>query len=97
MEKIDFMQELYKMLLDWLKKQASQVVLLSAGICFIYFVGNRQLEKMEHKIETQEQKIVEQGAEIRKCDMERGALQVEVNFMRYALQERFPNLNLQKR
>jgi hypothetical protein len=94
MEKIDFMQELFKLLLDWLKKQASQVVILSAGLFFMYNMGSEQLVKLESKIERQEQKIDEQGAEIRKCDMERSALEVELNFMRYTLEQRFPNLKL---
>lgn len=96
MEHINFMQEVYKLILDWLKKQASQVILLSVGIVFMYTTGVEQLKKMESKIEQQEAKIAAQGEEIRKCDMERSALEVELNFMRYTLEQRFPNLNLQK-
>lgn len=96
LEKIDFMQEVYKIVLDWLKRQASSVVLLSVGIVAMYSVGKEQLIKQETKIEKQEEKIEALGQEIRKCDMERAALQTEVNFMRLRLQMRFPNLDLTK-
>lgn len=96
LEKIDFMQEVYKIVLDWLKRQASSVVLLSVGIVAMYVIGKEQLLKQETKLEKQEEKIEALGQEIRKCDMERAALQAEVNFMRLRLQVRFPNLDLNK-
>lgn len=96
MEHINFMQEIYRLILDWLKKQASQVILLSVGIVFMYTTGVEQLKKLESKIEEQEAKIIAQGDEIRKCDMERASLETELNFMRYTLEQRFPNLKLQK-
>ncbi len=98
------MQELYKIALDWLRKQASQVIILVAGIFALYFLGSNQLAKLEAQNERQAQKIDKQadkiellGMEIRKCDSERSALQAEVSFMRFALENRFPNLSLSPR
>lgn len=92
MENIDFMQELYKIVLDWIKRQASQVVLLSLAIIAMYQIGTLQLQKQEAKIEKQEVLISSLSDEIRKCDMERAQLQTQVDFMRFRLNEKFPNI-----
>lgn len=88
--KIDIMQELYKIAVDWLRRQASQVILLSIGIVFLYTAGTDQIAKLEGKIEKQEEKIDAQADEIRKCDMERASLQVEVQALKIQLEMQFP-------
>jgi hypothetical protein len=81
-EKIDIMNEVWKILLDWMRKQASQVLLLSAGIYGIWTVGTQQLQKQEHKINAQELRIESLTVEIRKCDAERASLSVEVTLLK---------------
>lgn len=96
-QKIDMVQELYKIALDWLRRQASQVILLSIGIVSIYTLGTEQIAKLEGKIAKQEEKIDAQADEIRKCDMERASLQVEVNALKIQLEMAFPRLNFSRK
>jgi len=85
-EKIDFMQELYKIALNWLAKQAGTVIVLSAGIIAIWTVGSAQITKLEGMIDRQAAKIESQGEMIRRCDIERATLQVEVNSLRQRIE-----------
>lgn len=85
-EKIDFMQELYKIALNWLAKQAGTVIVLSTGIIAIWTVGSAQITKLEGMIDRQAAKIESQGEMIRQCDIERATLQVEVNSLRQRIE-----------
>lgn len=89
--KNDLMLEFYRVLLDWFRKQSTQTVMLGAAIVFLYSLGTDQLVKLEGKILQQEAKIDEQTQEIRKCDMERAALEVEVRALKFQLENTFPN------
>lgn len=95
-EKIDVMLGLYKILLDWLKRQASQVLMLSFGLVMIWKVGTGQIEKLEGKIALVESRNDALQMEVRKCDAERAALQVEVRALQFQLQMAFPKLALKK-
>lgn len=81
-QKIDIMNEVWKILLDWMRKQASQVIMLTAGIYAMWTVGTQQLQKQEHKINAQESRIESLTVEIRKCDAERASLGVEVTALK---------------
>jgi cell division protein FtsL len=93
-EKQEFMAEITKIFLEWLRKQASAVLLLSLGIVAMWQVGTSQLTKQEQKISQQELRIEAMSVEIRKCDAERAALQVEVSNLRFQLELAFPKLRL---
>lgn len=95
-EKIDVMLDIYKILLDWLKRQASQVLMLSFGLVMIWKVGTGQIEKLEGKIALVESRNDALQMEVRKCDAERAALQVEVRALQFQLQMAFPKLALKK-
>lgn len=95
-EKIDVMLDIYKILLDWLKRQASQVLMLSFGLVMIWKVGTGQIEKLEGKIALVESRNDALQMEVRKCDAERAALQVEVRALQVQLQMAFPKLALKK-
>lgn len=93
-EKIDVMLDLYRILLDWLKRQASQVLILSFGLVMIWKVGTAQIEKLEGKIALVEGRNDALEMEVRKCDAERAALQVEVRALQFQLQLAFPKLRI---
>lgn len=93
-EKIDVMLDLYKILLDWVKRQASSVLLLSFGLVMIWKIGTGQIEKLEVKIAQVEGRNDALEMEVRKCDAERAALQVEVRALQFQLQVAFPKLRL---
>lgn len=95
-EKFDPMAEIRKILLEWMRRQASQVILLCVGIYVMWTVGTEQLNKQELKILAQEARIETLTNEVRKCDMERAALHVEVTSLRFQLQVAFPKLQLGK-
>lgn len=60
----------------------------------MWSIGTEQLTKQEHKIIAQEARIESILNEVRKCDIERAALQVEVASLRFQLQVAFPRLRL---
>jgi len=89
-ERIDFMQELYRIVLNWLAKQAGSVILLSGAVVALWTVGSDRIEKLEGQVDRQSARIEAQGDEIRKCDMERAALQVEVGALRQRIELMLP-------
>ena len=84
--KIDYMQEVFAVFLDWLRKQASQVMLLSFGMAFMYYQGTKMLNEAKETIFQQEVKMAELREEVRKCDMERATLSERVNGLELQLQ-----------
>jgi len=89
MEKIDFMQELYKIMLTWIRKQTDTVILLSCALAVLWYFGMDRITRQEVKIE----QLTE---EVRICDKERERLKVQVDFMQFRLEARFPGLNLDR-
>ncbi len=91
------MTELWKILLDWLRRQASQVILLSCGIWAMWTVGNQQLQRQDAKIIDQEKRIEQFIIELRKCDLENASLRVEVNNLRFQIEVLIPQLRLRQK
>lgn len=103
-QKIDFMQEMAKILLDWAKERGGQVVLLLGAVFGLYYINAIQIEALradlkakEEKIEIQEERIDEVRENLSRCDMDRAALKVEVDYMKKQLEARFPRLSFDRR
>lgn len=93
-QKIDIVQEIVKIALDWLRKQGGQVVLLCGGLVFLYMTNTDQVAKLERKIEAQEVKIDAQANALFKCNEERAELAAEVFSLKMQLNFAFPKLRL---
>lgn len=96
-EKLDIMGDIWKILVDWLRRQASQVILLSCGIYAMWTIGTTQLQKQDAKIIDQEKRIEQFIIELRKCDLENASLRVEVNNLRFQIEVLIPQLRLRQK
>jgi cell division protein FtsB len=72
-----FMKGLLDIFLEWLRKQAGSVVLLCVAVAALYF----QIDKLEAKIHKSETRIEELNQRIITCEVERAALQKQVEFL----------------
>lgn len=89
MENINFMQELAKIVLDALRKQAFPVIILfSAVVGLLYVVKGQKDEltaEMNKRMVTLEQKVAYFSHSLEECDAERRRLEIEVAEFRASL------------
>lgn len=97
MEKIDFMQELYKLIIERLRKEAFSVIILLGVIGALWVTSQDQKTELKTHAEKWDSERNELFSQIQHCNMERSALAVEVASLKLRVEMFLSNQKILRR